>query len=312
MYNDYRGALIAKGASIAEADRQMDIIERLMRERPDAYRAVFNNIYKTDNPVFSTQPNALLIATIEGRTPGRALDIGIGQGRNSVFLALKGWDVTGFDASDEGIAVAQRNAARAGVKIKALRESEATFDYGSGQWDLIVFTYEPFPITSAAYVGRLGNSLKSAGSSSSKASRRKRRAPIGRQSRSTPLVYWQRSTHNNFASCGSRTRWRSPIGMPDKNVSCAWLQKSDNRLPESSASSLAGILAAPRRFRSRQKLRASTPAFPHVRKQCRRTFSRPTKTAAIRCAALAITCGPEVLRWHPRRVAPICCLVSCR
>ena len=86
----YRAGLIAKGASTPEADRQMDIIERLMRERPDAYRAMFNNIYRTDNPVFSTQPNALLVATIEQRKPGRALDIGIGQGRNSVFLALKG------------------------------------------------------------------------------------------------------------------------------------------------------------------------------------------------------------------------------
>ena len=47
MYNKYRAGLIAKGASTTEADRQMDIIERLMRERPDAYRAMFNNIYRT-------------------------------------------------------------------------------------------------------------------------------------------------------------------------------------------------------------------------------------------------------------------------
>jgi 2-polyprenyl-3-methyl-5-hydroxy-6-metoxy-1,4-benzoquinol methylase len=163
MYNKYRAEVVAKGASINEADRQMDIIERLMRERPDAYRAMFNNIYRTDNPVFSTQPNALLVEFIEQRKPGRALDIGIGQGRNSVFLALKGWDVTGFDASDEGIATAQRNATRAGAKINAIRETEAAFDYGADQWDLIVFTYEPFPITSAAYVERLGTALKPGG-----------------------------------------------------------------------------------------------------------------------------------------------------
>jgi 2-polyprenyl-3-methyl-5-hydroxy-6-metoxy-1,4-benzoquinol methylase len=160
MYNKYRAGLIAKGVSAAEADQQMGIIERLMRERPDAYRAMFNNIYGTDN---STQPNSLLVATVEERKPGRALDIGIGQGRKSLFLALKGWDVTGFDASDEGIATAQRNATRAGVKINAVRETEAAFDYGAGQWDLIVFTYEPFPITSAAYVERLGTALKPGG-----------------------------------------------------------------------------------------------------------------------------------------------------
>jgi SAM-dependent methyltransferase len=160
MYNKYRAGLNAKGVSAAEADQQMGIIERLMRERPDAYRAMFNNIYGTDN---STQPNSLLVATVEERKPGRALDIGIGQGRKSLFLALKGWDVTGFDASDEGIATAQRNATRAGVKINAVRETEAAFDYGAGQWDLIVFTYEPFPITSAAYVERLGTALKPGG-----------------------------------------------------------------------------------------------------------------------------------------------------
>lgn len=37
-----------------------------------------------------------LMAAIEGRTPGRALDIGMGQGRNAVALAVKGWTVTGF------------------------------------------------------------------------------------------------------------------------------------------------------------------------------------------------------------------------
>ena len=162
MYNKYRAGLIANGASNSEADRQMDIIERLMRERPDAYRAMFNNIYRTDNSVFSTQPNALLVATIEQRKPGRALDIGIGQGRNSVFLALKGWDVTGFNASDEGIATAQRNATRAGVKIEAVRETEAAFDYGAGQWDLIVFTYEPFR-SPRPPVERLGTALKPGG-----------------------------------------------------------------------------------------------------------------------------------------------------
>jgi hypothetical protein len=50
---------------------------------------------------------------------------------------------------------------------------------------------------------------------------------------------------------------------------------------------------------------------PHARTQRRRTFSRPTEAAAIRCAALSITCGREVPWWHPRRVAPICYL-SCR
>ena len=55
----------------------------------------------------------------------------MGQGRNSVFLALKGWDVTGFDVSDEGIMVARKSAERAGVKINTVRETDEAFEYGA-------------------------------------------------------------------------------------------------------------------------------------------------------------------------------------
>jgi hypothetical protein len=77
-----------------------------------------------------------------------------------VFLALKGWDVTGFDMSDEGIATARRNAERAGIKINAILQSEDAFNYGTSQWDLVVFMYEPFPVTSTAYVDRLQKAMK--------------------------------------------------------------------------------------------------------------------------------------------------------
>ncbi len=163
MINQYRSRLISNGASTTEADRQRDIIRRMMAERPDGWRIVFNNIYSNSTPGFATQPNALLIATVESRKPGRALDVGMGQGRNSVFLAMKGWNVTGFDISEEGIAVARKNAERAGVKLNAIRETDEAFNYGSDQWDLIVYMYEPFPVTLAAYVERLRKSMKSGG-----------------------------------------------------------------------------------------------------------------------------------------------------
>jgi 2-polyprenyl-3-methyl-5-hydroxy-6-metoxy-1,4-benzoquinol methylase len=163
LINQYRSRLVSAGTSAAEADRQWAIIWRMIHERPEASRIIFNNVYANSTPSFVTQPNALLVSTVEGRKPGRALDVGMGQGRNSVFLALKGWEVTGFDISDEGIAVARKNAERAGVKLNAVRETDEEFDYGSDQWDLIVFMYEPFPVTSTAYVERLRKSMKSGG-----------------------------------------------------------------------------------------------------------------------------------------------------
>ena len=159
----YRASVLAQGANAAEAERRLNIVRQFMRTRSDGWRQIFNRIYSSARPGFSTQPNALLISTVEGRTPGRALDVGMGQGRNSVFLALKGWDVTGFDVSDGGLAVARQNAAQAGVKINAVLQGNEQFDYGTAQWDLIVITYEPFPVTSEAYVRRLFNALRPGG-----------------------------------------------------------------------------------------------------------------------------------------------------
>lgn len=163
LFIAYRDLLVRSGTATQEADQRVDVLRRLHRERPDAWRVMFNIIYGSEKPNFATAPNALLASAIEGRKPGCALDIGMGQGRNSVFLALKGWDVTGFDLSDEGIATARRNADRASVKIDAIVGSEDTFDYGTERWNLIVFVYEPFPITTAAYVERLHRSLRPGG-----------------------------------------------------------------------------------------------------------------------------------------------------
>jgi 2-polyprenyl-3-methyl-5-hydroxy-6-metoxy-1,4-benzoquinol methylase len=163
LFTTYRDLLIKAGISTQEANQRLDVLRRMHRERPDGWRVMFNIIYASKKPGYATEPNALLVSMVEGRKPGRALDIGMGQGRNSVFLALKGWNVTGFDLSDEGIATARRNAERAGVKINAIRGTEDAFDYGTEQWDLIVFVYEPFPITTAAYVQRLHQSLRPGG-----------------------------------------------------------------------------------------------------------------------------------------------------
>ena len=55
---------------------------------PDRER--WNKTFANPNPVFNTKPNAFLADAIKGRKPGKALDIGMGQGRNSIFLAQQG------------------------------------------------------------------------------------------------------------------------------------------------------------------------------------------------------------------------------
>ncbi|MEO8661540.1 MAG: class I SAM-dependent methyltransferase [Bryobacteraceae bacterium] len=163
LLDDYDKKLRAAGSSQDEANSQRTVIMRLMKTRDDGWQIIFNNIYSSDRPGFRTQPNATLISSIAGRSPGRALDAGMGQGRNAVFLALKGWEVTGFDVSDAGLALARKNAGKAGVHITAVQKSERDFDYGVSQWDLILFSYVPFPIEDVKYVDRLYSAVRPGG-----------------------------------------------------------------------------------------------------------------------------------------------------
>jgi SAM-dependent methyltransferase len=141
LLRPYRAELIRKGMSSAEADRELDRLGHLAFTRPEGAKVLWNKVYGGHDPIFVQTPNALLAGAIEGRKPGKALDFGMGQGRNAVFLAMQGWDVTGFDPSNEGVRLAQANAAKAGVKIRALVASDDQFDFGAARWDLIVMTY---------------------------------------------------------------------------------------------------------------------------------------------------------------------------
>jgi SAM-dependent methyltransferase len=90
---------------------------------------------------FKTTANQLLIDTVKGRKPGKALDVAMGQGRNAVFLATQGWKVTGVDISDEGMKIAQDKAAKQKKSLETINHDMKTFDYGKNQWDLVTMIY---------------------------------------------------------------------------------------------------------------------------------------------------------------------------
>lgn len=92
---------------------------------------------------FSRKPNTLLTQAVKGVAPGAALDVGMGQGRNAVWLAKQGWQVTGFDVAGEGLRLAREQAAAEGVKIDTVYAADRDFDFGNNRWDLIAFIYSP-------------------------------------------------------------------------------------------------------------------------------------------------------------------------
>jgi 2-polyprenyl-3-methyl-5-hydroxy-6-metoxy-1,4-benzoquinol methylase len=81
----------------------------------------FEKLYQTNEaPWTRKEPPKPLVDMIEsGKVkPGKALDIGCGEGFYSIYLARKGFDVTGFDYSEAAIEMARKNARKAGVSIK--------------------------------------------------------------------------------------------------------------------------------------------------------------------------------------------------
>jgi SAM-dependent methyltransferase len=101
----------------------------------------WDRVYSADKPIFSLKPTELLVSAVLGRPRGRALDIGMGQGRNALFLAEQGWDVTGFDLSQEGVRQAQAEAGKRNVRLNAVVSREEDFELRTAVWDLIVMTY---------------------------------------------------------------------------------------------------------------------------------------------------------------------------
>jgi len=86
-------------------------------QEPRQPREVWNEVFtKREGREFPH--NKFLAETIRGRKPGRALDIGMGEGRNALFLATQGWEVTGFDISEVGVQLARAAAQKKGLKVE--------------------------------------------------------------------------------------------------------------------------------------------------------------------------------------------------
>jgi SAM-dependent methyltransferase len=72
-------------------------------------------------PWASDRPDRGLVAVVEGEhalRPGRALDLGCGTGRNAIYLARHGWQVTGVDMIERALETARRAAEQAGVAVR--------------------------------------------------------------------------------------------------------------------------------------------------------------------------------------------------
>ncbi len=104
--------------------------------------AAWNARYETAGFVWSTEPNQFLATEVSGLAVGHALDLACGEGRNAVWLATRGWDVTGVDFSEVGLTKAVGLAEASGVAERTRWVcADVTTWEPDGRFDLVVVMY---------------------------------------------------------------------------------------------------------------------------------------------------------------------------
>jgi cyclopropane fatty-acyl-phospholipid synthase-like methyltransferase len=122
--------------------------------------------YAERDQVWSGKPNAALVDTAADLTPGRALDLGCGEGGDSVWLAEHGWQVTGVDIAPNAIERARAAATARGVdeRITWLVEDLSSWT-PPGPYDLVsaCFLHSPVEFPRAEVLRRAATAISPGG-----------------------------------------------------------------------------------------------------------------------------------------------------
>jgi SAM-dependent methyltransferase len=98
-----------------------------------------------DGARWSGRPNGRLVAEVASLTPGRALDVGCGEGADAIWLARRGWTVTAIDVSDVAVIRARQAAERAGAVVEWVCGDALQTAFPAGSFDLVSMQYPALP-----------------------------------------------------------------------------------------------------------------------------------------------------------------------
>ncbi|WP_379147983.1 helix-turn-helix domain-containing protein [Paenibacillus sp. sgz500992] len=85
---------------------------------------IYEEAYKTQEYYWGTEPNKVCYQVLQLMPPTkhlRLLDIGCGEGKDAVFFARNGYDVSAFDVSDAGIEKTKRLSEKTGVHVNVFK-----------------------------------------------------------------------------------------------------------------------------------------------------------------------------------------------
>jgi SAM-dependent methyltransferase len=102
--------------------------------------------YSGPDLLWSATPNRFLVQEAEDLAPGRALDLACGEGRNALWLAERGWNVTAVDYSGVAIAKARDRAALGGADVDFVCADLLDYLPAEGAFDLVLVLYLQLPV----------------------------------------------------------------------------------------------------------------------------------------------------------------------
>jgi SAM-dependent methyltransferase len=103
--------------------------------------AGWNERYAGTDLVWSAGPNVFVEAICSPLAPGRALDLAAGEGRNALWLAERGWEVTAVDFSSVGLDKALRAAEARDVRLETEVADLTSYVPTSEGYDLVLIVY---------------------------------------------------------------------------------------------------------------------------------------------------------------------------
>jgi thioredoxin reductase len=136
------GAAINNDLVLADAARAL----RARHEHADS-EAAWDQRYAEMDQLWSGRPNEALVSEVTGLPPGRALDVGCGEGADAVWLAGQGWEVTALDLSQVALNRAAEHAGPAGAHVQWVHARLLDAPLPLGTFDLVSAQYPALPRT---------------------------------------------------------------------------------------------------------------------------------------------------------------------
>ncbi|MEL6985755.1 MAG: methyltransferase domain-containing protein, partial [Actinomycetota bacterium] len=116
-------------------------------DRRSASEIEWDERYAGDE-IWSGEPNGTLVDEVGSLPPGRALDVGAGEGGDALWLAQRGWEVTATDVAAAGLDRLAAKAASSGIDLRCLTaDANALEAYGGERHDLVSLCYPAIPRT---------------------------------------------------------------------------------------------------------------------------------------------------------------------